>query len=362
MNRAERRSTTRFFQTKARCRTGWILTAAAFLLCAGCAVPRTVRRGPPPQEAEDYVSLVRFCRDEGYRREYDTLDDLVMLTSKEKTVRMLIDSAVGYVNGRIVSFDRPVRYSAQGIMVPRRLGEILASQEAAFRPAFRLQRIILDAGHGGKDPGAISPHGLQEKEVNLRVTRFLQKELQDRGFEVVLTRSRDAYLTLQERVEIAHAQKGDMFLSIHANSNRSSRVSGLEIYSLSPGRFQPETRAAKLARQAAFFGAPQDVRVILWDMLLVKNHILSVECANTLYGTMKDLGFPVKPVRRAPFYVLRFAYVPSVLVEIGYLSNHREEKILRREYYQRQVAEAIAVALVNLKRQFAPERREVQAR
>ncbi|MFA7677706.1 MAG: N-acetylmuramoyl-L-alanine amidase, partial [Candidatus Omnitrophota bacterium] len=136
-------------------------------------------------------------------------------------------------------------------------------------------------------------------------------------------------------------------ISIHANANHSSKISGVEIYYLSPFRLNSSERALKLAKTENFNGKkyPTDVKAILWDLLITKNYASSVQFSNTLYFAFKNLGFKVKPPRKAPFYVLRFAYVPSVLVEMGYLTNCYEEKILRKKYYQKQIARAIALAV-----------------
>ena len=197
-----------------------------------------------------------------------------------------------------------------------------------------------------------------EKTVNLIVSRYLKEELEKMGFKVILTRNRDVFLSLAERTNIAKRCDADLFISIHANANHSRKVSGVEIYYLFPSRLRSLERSVRLARSENFQGKnmPVDVKAILWDLLITKNYGFSVEMSDILYLTFKNLGFKVKPPRKAPFYVLRFAYVPSVLFEMGYLSNRYEEKVLRKKHYQKRIARTIALAISSLKKRHCSTR------
>jgi N-acetylmuramoyl-L-alanine amidase len=219
-----------------------------------------------------------------------------------------------------------------------------------LRPGFIFRTIVIDPGHGGKDPGAISHNGLKEKNLNLTISKYIKEGLEKQGFKVILTRTKDTYLTLLDRVRIAKKNKADLFISIHTNSNRSRQINGIEVYYLSPSRLNSSERAMKLARSEDFEGKklPIEVKTILWDLVITKNYSYSVEFSEILYSTFKKLGFSVTAPKKAPYYVLRFAYVPSVLLEIGYLSNRYEEKALRKQTYQKQIAQAVILAAVSL--------------
>lgn len=303
-----------------------------------------------------FTDINEFCRKYSLQYDFDTVDDIVRIFSEKEEIRLLLNTPTVYLNGAIYNIDSAPYYSLGKIIIPRSLEDLIYSKEPlTVKPAFVSKTIVLDAGHGGKDPGAISRNKLREKNINLAVVKYLKENLESRGFKVILTRSHDTFLTLEERVRVAKKYNADLFLSIHSNSNPSAALSGAEIYYLSPARLDSQNRAVLLAKQGDFGYKKKlssEVKTILWDMMLTKNYALSIDVANSLYSTFKNLGFTVRPIKQAPYYVLRFAYTPSVLVELGYLSNRYEEKTLRKQYYQKQLAEAIALGIVTLNKKY----------
>jgi N-acetylmuramoyl-L-alanine amidase len=306
--------------------------------------------------ASDYTTITDFCRKYGFQYNYDTLDDIINVSSSSKEVRLLLNSSVVYVNGDLFSLEHCPFYSKGTIYIPKDLDRLFASKETLkFEPFLNLKTIVVDAGHGGHDPGAMSRHGLKEKGLNLSVAKYLKEALEEQGYRVILTRSEDEYLTLQKRVDIAKESNADLFVSVHTNAGRSRELNGVEIYYLSPSRFNSEERAVELAKNEGFWkdDLPSDARTILWDMLLIKNYAVSIDLSQSLYFSFKKLGFKVKSPKKAPFYVLRLAYVPSVLVEMGYISNSYEEKVLQRTSYQKQIAEAVALGVSSFGKGYA---------
>ena len=309
----------------------------------------------------DYIDIVSFCKKHNFEYSFDTIDDLVRIYSPDREIKLLLNSSVGILSGSIFYLKKPPVYLKGKILLPRQLEKIITSGEFVnFRPLFTIKTIVIDPGHGGKDPGAISARGFYEKTVNLRVSKYLKEELERMGFKVILTRNKDVFVSLAQRANIAKQYNADLFISIHANSNYSRKVSGVEIYYLSPSRLKARERSVRLARGENFQGKsmPLDVKAILWDLLIRKNYGFSVELADIFYLTFKNLGFNIKPPRKAAFYVLRFAYVPSILVEMGYLSNRYEEIALRKKHYQKQIAHAVALGISSLKRRHATSNNE----
>jgi len=303
-----------------------------------------------------YVSVDTFCKKYNLEYDYDTVGDIVRIYSDGQQIKLLLNSNIGSFNEVVFSLNSKLIYKNGSIWLPKDIDKVFSKDNfVGLKPVLQIETIVIDPGHGGKDPGAISCRGLKEKDINLAVSRYLKQTLEGYGFKVILTRDKDIYLTLRERTEIAKRHKADLFVSIHANSNRSKSVKGAEIYHLLPSRVNSTKRALKLAKSESFFGREfsGDVEAILWDLSIQRNFSSSVELSNILYFTFKKLGINIKPPRKAPFYVLRFAYVPSVLVEIGYLSNYQEEKVLRKKYYQKQIVNAIAQAIVSLDRRYA---------
>jgi len=174
--------------------------------------------------------------------------------------------------------------------------------------------------------------------VNLKIAKILKKELEKKGFLVYLTRDKDKFLSLEERTRFAKEKGADLFISIHANSNRNRYIRGVEIYYLSP-YFSKKLKPFYLAKKEG-----DNYSLRFWQTLCYRNNTISGEFANCLVEVFKEMGFKVAP-KRAKFYVLKYGYVPSVLVEIGYLSNYYEERLLRSRRYQRQVARAISLAV-----------------
>jgi len=328
--------------------------ALAFLLIgavglAGCATVPAGRPVSSPGAGGGLVPVAQLAAQNGLRYDYDTLSDIVRLSGPDKDIRLVLHSLAAYANGASFYLSAPPQYQRGIILVPADLMEGLASREgASLRPVFTIKTVVIDPGHGGKDPGAISSSDCFEKVINLKIGKYLEAELKKRGFRVILTRASDIFLELSERVDVARKNNADLFISIHANSSNSSELSGVEVYYLSPDRFNSQERARELAGSG--LGARRDMdfdtQAILWDLRLTKNYSLSVEFAQIVYAAFKNLGFEVRTPRKAPYYVLRLAYVPSVLVETGYLSNRYDAKILSKPYYQQHIARTVASAVV----------------
>lgn len=205
--------------------------------------------------------------------------------------------------------------------------------------------IVVDAGHGGHDPGT-SHHGLREKVLALDIAQRLERTLTKRGLSVVMTRSRDEFIALSRRPAIANRLPADLFVSVHINANRNRRVSGIEVYyprvstSSARGSLPPAVQPTEV------FLPTETVRAILWDLALSQSRRQSARMAATICRTMRDrLRVTCRGARGARFVVLREAAMPAVLVEVGYLSNRAEASRLATSTYRQAVAEAIADGL-----------------
>jgi len=214
-----------------------------------------------------------------------------------------------------------------------------------------VRRIVVDAGHGGKDPGAIGPTGLREKDVSLKIAHFLKKELEKRlNTEVILTRSTDKYLPLEQRTAIANAKKADLFISIHCNAAPNRRLKGVETYFLNFALDEEAMRVAAL-ENATSKRRIGDIKGILTKIMknskVEESKRLSKFIQNALVTTLKkrysgisDLG-----VKQAPFFVLIGARMPAVLTEVSFISNKREERRLRSPKYLEAIAKGIAAGI-----------------
>ncbi|WRA48535.1 N-acetylmuramoyl-L-alanine amidase [Helicobacter pylori] len=213
------------------------------------------------------------------------------------------------------------------------------------------KKIVLDAGHGGKDCGAMSANLVCEKDIVLEVVKFLHKELKKRDYSVLLTRDKDIYIDLVARTELANRKSADLFISVHANSipkHSTSNAHGIETYFLSTARSE---RARKVAEQEN----KDDVNLmdyfsksLLLNSLNTQRLIVSNKLAiDVQYGMLQSIrkNYPDVVdggVREGPFWVLAGALMPSILIEIGYNSHAIESKRIQSKPYQKILAKGIA--------------------
>ena len=222
-----------------------------------------------------------------------------------------------------------------------------ATVSLARQLGLTVKRIVIDPGHGGKDPGC-QIGGRYEKEITLNIARLLARKLREKmGCEVFLTRDKDVFLSLEQRTAIANMKKADLFISLHVNAHKDRRIHGLETYFLNMATDQSAVLVA--AREnATSEKSISDLQTILNDLMLnTKIHESSrlahsvqtgmVGGLNKRYPDIRSLG-----VKQAPFYVLIGAEMPAILVEVGFLSNSRERERLVDRAYQERITDGIS--------------------
>ncbi len=223
-------------------------------------------------------------------------------------------------------------------------------------PAVKPKLIVLDPGHGGRDPGAHGRRGTWEKNVVLAVARELQRELlATRRYRVMLTRTGDTYVALRERVARAQAAKADLFLSIHADSHSDSDVRGASVYTLSESASDREAAALAARENRAdatglglkFSDVPDNVAQTLVAMSQRGTVNESRRLAETVVATFARNGIRLLPRthRQAGFAVLTSPEIPAALVEMGYLSNPQDEKLLTIRQHQLGLARAMRASI-----------------
>jgi N-acetylmuramoyl-L-alanine amidase len=223
----------------------------------------------------------------------------------------------------------------------------------AARERLALRRgptIVIDPGHGGIDPGAVSPNRVYEKDIVLAIAREIARQLlTTRRFRVVLTRSDDEFIPLRDRVARARSWHADLFLSLHADALRDTDMRGLSVFTLSERASDREAAALaasenradlvagiKLARQ------PPEIGNVLMDLARRQTSNLSVAFAHKIVDQLaREVALLEHPQRSADFAVLTAPDIPSALVELGCLSNPREERLLRQRHYQKKLARGL---------------------
>ncbi|MDD3669128.1 MAG: N-acetylmuramoyl-L-alanine amidase [Alphaproteobacteria bacterium] len=279
----------------------------------------------------------------------------------KKTARIVLDlAAEGSITER--HFLLPAQNGApwrfvmdiatrEGVLdpAPRGIVPVPKAPPAGLRPFQVRKTIVLDPGHGGQDPGAISRSGKYEKHITLKMALETKKLLEKAGYKVVLTRSKDTFVPLRERIRRAFEAKADLFVSLHADSTSNRSARGLSVYTISERASDQE--AAELAEREnkadILFGVDlgeyhPDVGNILLDLSKKQAMDQSAQYAKHLVREMrKEVALIPNAHRFAGFVVLKSPSIPSVLVELGYLSNAREDKLLQKQSYRHELGKAL---------------------
>ncbi|MBI5286438.1 MAG: N-acetylmuramoyl-L-alanine amidase [Deltaproteobacteria bacterium] len=224
----------------------------------------------------------------------------------------------------------------------------------AIEPPFRgvpgpLQTIVIDPGHGGEDTGAIGPSGVKEKDITLILAKRLEEIISSHlKIKVILTRTDDTFVSLEERTAIANRSKADLFISIHTNAAFRRTASGVETFFLSFEASDDDARRVAafengvIALEEAPSGDTDELKAILWDLtqteFLNESSQLAVMVQANLY---KEMGGEDRGVKQAPFLVLMGATMPAILVEVGFITNPDEEKRLTSAIVQDAIANAL---------------------
>jgi len=230
-------------------------------------------------------------------------------------------------------------------------------------PDEKVDVIVIDAGHGGRDFGAIGRHKrTREKDINIKIANELARLIRkDKQFKVIMTRSRDEYVSLDERARIANKAEADLFISIHCNSSPKSSADGFQVFYLAPAKNDAARAAAQLENAPFLLDDPQvdkrdddDLAFILNDMIQTE---FLTESADLAYMADMEMRRSLKKtqsrgVDHAGFFVLNRVYMPSILVEAAFISNKQEERLLRDDDYRKDVAQAIYEAIKRFKAKY----------
>jgi N-acetylmuramoyl-L-alanine amidase len=252
--------------------------------------------------------------------------------------------------------------------LPTREGDPAAAPATPSGPAERTPIVVIDPGHGGVMVGAEGPGGTLEKDVTLSIARKLRSSIESSlGYRVFLTRDRDVDVELDDRAPIANNYKADLFVSIHANSYRGRSATGSEVYFLSYQASDDESRRVALAEGAV--GMPPsgtapspgqsdaDLGWILWDMAQARFLEESSRLATRVQEELASVtGSEGRGIKQAPFRVLVGAAMPAVLVEVAFISNPDEEKLLASDAYQWRIAAALMRGIARFTAETAAQR------
>jgi len=228
---------------------------------------------------------------------------------------------------------------------------------------WRIDKIVIDPGHGGRDPGASGPNRTREKHIVLSIAKYLKQLIEDNtNIKVLMTRESDKSVDLKARTEFANKNEAKLFISIHANANPSRYVRGVSTYFLGPGRTDEAREVAMLENSVIKYESGNK-----YADLSGENYILSAMAQNVYNVESQDLavmaqqeiirecGLRDAGVRQGPFQVLVGASMPNVLIETAFISNHKEEKLLRQKSFQKKLARGIFRSIKRFKEKYEME-------
>ncbi|MBI4335879.1 MAG: N-acetylmuramoyl-L-alanine amidase [Candidatus Omnitrophica bacterium] len=356
-----------------------LLNVPAFGFCFSIRAPEKTLEVPVYRiRGTDYLPLALICDAYGLDWKWDATSMVADLNGRGAVLRLAVGERRVYSNGIISVQEKPVLMHKGAVCVPsdflravfnklffqyaaQAAAKVPAAVETTQRPAppvHRIRRIVLDAGHGGYDPGAIGRDGIKEKYIVLNITKRIREILEEQGIEVVMTRQDDRFVPLWRRVEIANRSGADLFISVHANASLTKRIQGFEVYYLSEA-IDDDARAMSAAEnrrveldEDSVYGRTRALEAILWDLKLTEDRRASIILGNTI---LDNIDGKKREIRYARFFVLKGSRMPSILVEVGYISNSEECAKLGSGEYRAQIAGRIAGGILEYKEKFESE-------
>jgi N-acetylmuramoyl-L-alanine amidase len=328
----------------------WAVILVLSAWVAGCQPARQTSAVVSP-------SLKELSEKHHLSLEWDRVSQAVTLRGAELEAKGLIGSEVVMLGNERVYLSSPMERRRGDILVPvdfqHKIIDRMFKGAEPLVSIRRFSRIVVDAGHGGKDPGTIGrSSGVHEKDIVLDISRRLKKALEGRGYAVVMTRERDEFISLARRTEIASKAKAELFVSIHANSNPQSSIQGMEIYTHRLlGQKERLEDQRQINHQFLFKGLAmkqgdpaleRTVSDMLYRFKQSETEPLASYVARSMAYSIKMKNRGVRP---SGFFVLRNTLIPAMLIEVGYLSNIKEERLLRNDDYRQSLADSLAQSI-----------------
>ncbi len=353
------------------------------LLLAGCVTTPVREKAAIKSPAYSiggisYVSLGSVVDTYNLKYNWDAIAKKLALYKGDNQVELALTSDIALVDGLPVKLSGPVKLYKSSIMLPRDFSEtilkkafvkkraikVIRKKPVKSECAYTIGKIVIDPGHGGKDPGAIGRFSLREKDITLDIAKRLKRHLEQARIDVSLTRSDDSFVSLWRRADIANKKGADFFISIHANAAHSRQAKGFEVFYLSEA-VDDNARAIAAAENAflkyedSSFGYAKpsnSLEATLWDICYSENRRESIELAKCITrAAYEQLKAKDRGQKGARFYVLKGAKMPSVLIEVGFISNKQEAAKLKDSFYREKVARAIASGIIYYKNEYETE-------
>lgn len=361
-----------------------ILCVLAMCVCALVCGPQSVSEAFLIQGTEKSVQasvtkidgvkcipLVYLCRAFGVSYAWDSVTNRVQLYNKGKSLTILLHEPVVDINGTITALSFAPQILKGTVFVPVDMLQLpwwgtikkpavkKPKKPKPVPPQYLIDTVILDPGHGGKDRGAYSASGKAEKDLVLTFSKKLKKELEKRGMQVFLTRDRDFFVSLLDRVQMANKTEADLFISIHANAHPSPRAHGFEIFHLSTKddnqlRFRDMMKNGDRKKgEICVISDKYRSNPTLWDIVFTENRREAIELARIIdHAVQRENMISNRGVKGAGYYVLKWVDKPSVLVELGFMTNVNENKNLHDNAYVDRLLQALTLGIVQYRNEY----------
>jgi N-acetylmuramoyl-L-alanine amidase len=357
-----------------------IIIFGLIFLIAGCAAQAPYLKMDPSLAKDtrvfndiSYVPLARLCDVYGIDCKWDSFMRTAVLVKNGRIIlragsdRILLNDAekrlsnpVVFTNSTVYVPESFVRNTLILIMGRQPAEKSAAVKERKPSGKYSIRAVVLDAGHGGRDPGAVGRRlRLKERDLTLSIAKKIKGILEDNGIRVVMTRSDDTFIPLRDRPRIANSSGADIFVSVHVNASRSRSLNGFECYYLSEATddnaraLEAFENATLKTDETASVQHSSALDKTLWDMTLTENRRESAELASHICKSVENsLITRNKGTRTARFYVLKYTRIPAVLVETGYISNKFEELKFRDAGYADRMADVVAKGILSYRDEY----------
>ena len=335
-----------------------------------------------------YLPVHKICKLVNTHDEYSSLTNRIILVHNDRKITLYIDTNQ-YIVGESRIYDLPdspkfvkrnllMSGESLAIVLADLLGvevlwkekekKLIVTDKDVYSSNYivasikKIKKIIIDAGHGGHDAGAVGDNGLREKDVNLDVALRLAELVEMKGIEVILTRKDDTFISLPDRVKIANKSGADMFISIHVNAGRSREARGTEVYIFN---LVASSREAQELADRENIGIESDyLNLVLNDLKKRCDDNDSINVAGYILENMVQelglIGRSNKKIMRAPFYVLAHTQMPAVLVEVAFISNSYEEQLLSTRNFRLRTADSILSGIKEYKNSIEKDKKKIE--
>jgi N-acetylmuramoyl-L-alanine amidase len=328
------------------------LLVAVTVFLAGCAAGPRVAPLPPERTLEG------LCGKYSMNCAWDGVSQTVTMYYHGQKIQALVGSRIVIVGAEKLSLSAPLGRRQGAVVVPEDFEKMVFAPEriagAGTSASGRLfARVVVDAGHGGKDSGAVGFCNIKEKDIDLDLARRVARNFKDAGVDVILTRDQDEFIPLDGRTDLASRPDVDFFLSIHANANKNHRARGVEVYysgALGKEDKSEDQRRHNEKKVCSLFNMRKDSetlnRVVAGMLYAYKMRVSAAMAEAVSRGMGTDLGQSSRGSKTARYFVLRNTLVPAILVEVGFISNPREAVLLKEGRYRQKIADAITQSLL----------------